>query len=48
MPVSILLPPEAMWGYDAVTSAYAEAPGASGERIAAQIRRHWPHAEEQL
>ena len=47
MPVSILLPPEAVWGYDAVTSAYAEAPEKSGERIAAQIRRHWPHADEQ-
>ena len=46
MPVSILLPPEALWGYDAAASAYGEAPGASAERIAAQIRRHWPSADE--
>ena len=46
MPVSILLPPEAVWGYDAVTSAYNEAPEASAERIAAQIRKLWPSADE--
>lgn len=46
MPVSILLPPEAVWGYDAVTSAYSEAPEASAEYIAEQIRRLWPSASE--
>ncbi len=46
MPVSILLPPEAVWGYDAVTAAYGEAPEVSAERIAEQIRKHWPAAEE--
>lgn len=46
MPVSILLPPEAVWGYDAVTAAYGEAPEASAKRIAEQIRDHWPTADE--
>ncbi|MBE6908930.1 MAG: hypothetical protein E7474_04910 [Ruminococcaceae bacterium] len=46
MPVSILLPPEAVWGYDAVTSAYGEAPAESARRIAEQIQKHWPSADE--
>lgn len=46
MPVSILLPPEAVWGYDAVTAAYDEPPEESARRIAAQIRKHWPSADE--
>ena len=46
MPVSILLPPEAVWGYDAVTAAYAEPPEASAQRIAERIRKHWPSADE--
>ena len=46
MPVSILLPPEAVWGYDAMTAAYGEAPEVSAKRIAEQIRKHWPDADE--
>ena len=46
MPVSILLPPEAVWGYDAVTSAYSESPKGSARRIADQLCRHWPSADE--
>ncbi len=46
MPVSILLPPEAVWGCDAVTSAYGEAPEASANRIAEQIMKNWPAADE--
>jgi hypothetical protein len=46
MPVSILLPPEAVWGRDAVTAAYGEAPEASAKRIAEQMREHWPAADE--
>lgn len=46
MPVSILLPPEAVWGYDAVTAAYGEAPEVSAKRIAEQIRKHWLDADE--
>ena len=46
MPVSLLLPPEAVWGYDAVTAAYGEAPEESARRIEEQIRKHWPSADE--
>ena len=46
MPVSILLPPEAVWGYDAVAAAYSELPEDSARRIAAQIRKHWTSADE--
>jgi len=46
MPVSILLPPEAVWGYDTVTAAYGEPPEKSARRIAEQIRKHWPSADE--
>ncbi len=33
MPVSIMLPPETVWGYDLVTSAYKEKPQESWQRI---------------
>ena len=33
MPVSIMLPPEAIWGYETVTSAYNEEPEVSRQRI---------------
>ena len=46
MPVSILLPPEAVWGYDAVTAAYSESPEESARRIAEQIRSLYPSADE--
>ena len=46
MPVSILLPPEAVWGRDAVTAAYSEPPAESAGRIAEQIRRLCPSADE--
>lgn len=46
MPVSILLPPEAVWGYDAVTAAYSEPPEESARRIAEQIRSLYPAADE--
>lgn len=46
MPVSLLLPPEAVWGYAAVTAAYSESPKDSARRIAAQIRKHWTSADE--
>ena len=46
MPVSILLPPEAVWGYDAVTAAYSEPPEKSARRIAEQIRSLYPAADE--
>ena len=46
MPVSLLLPTEAVWGYAAVTAAYSESPEDSARRIAAQIRKHWTSADE--
>ncbi len=46
MPVLILLPPEAVWGYDAVAAAYSESPEDSAQRIAEQIYRRRPSADE--
>ena len=45
MPVSVLLPPEAVWGYDAVTSAYIESPRKSWERIAERVHQLYPDAD---
>ncbi len=42
MPVSILQPPEAVWGYDMVTKAYDEDPKRSWERIIEQAVRCFP------
>lgn len=44
MPVSVLTMPETLWGYDAVTSAYREAPEASGERIYRRVMASFPQA----
>lgn len=46
MAVSILLPPEAIWGYTKVTSAYGETPEASWDRIYARVRTLYPENEE--
>ena len=46
MPVSVLLPPEAVWGYETVTSAYSEKPGVSWKRISGRIREQFPSADE--
>ena len=46
MPVSMLLPPEAVWGYDSVASAYGEAPCDSWERIFGRVRELYPDADE--
>ena len=46
MPVSIMLPPEKIWGYDTVTSAYSESPKASWDRIFTHVREMYPVAEE--
>lgn len=47
MPVSVLLPPEAIWGYETVTAAYNESPEASYDRITARIRDRFPGADEE-
>ncbi len=46
MAVSVLLPPEALWGYDRVTSAYSEAPAASWRRIADRVKEFFPEADD--
>ena len=46
MAVSILLPPETIWGYEKVTAAYSESPRASWERIVGCVRELYPDAAE--
>ena len=46
MPVSVLLPPEAIWGYETVCSAYGEDPAVSGQRIANRITELFPNAAD--
>ena len=45
MPVSILLPPESIWGYDAVTAAYSEEPKASWQRLFDRVQELYPCAD---
>ena len=47
MAVSILLPPESIWGYDTVTAAYTESPKKSWERQINRVKELYPDAEEQ-
>ena len=47
MSVSIPLTPEAIWGYDKVTAAYNEEPGASWDRIFRQVKKLCPAAEDE-
>ncbi len=42
MPVSVLQPPEAVWGYETITSAYREKPGESWQRIYDQMTALYP------
>lgn len=44
MAVSIMLPPESVWGYERVTSAYSEDPAKSWERIFAHVKDMYPVA----
>lgn len=46
MPVSILLPPEVVWGYKQIASAYKEKPEKSGDRIREHILKLYPNADE--
>jgi hypothetical protein len=49
MDVAVYGKPEHLWGYEYVTSAYAEAPAESGKRIAACMMEHYGIASaEQL
>ncbi|MCR5178028.1 MAG: hypothetical protein K6C95_03485 [Lachnospiraceae bacterium] len=47
MAVSVLLPPEALWGYERVTSAYSESPADSYDRIMARIMEKFPGAKDE-
>lgn len=44
MPVSVLLPPEAIWGYDRISSAYGEDPKDSRRRLISHVEKLYPHA----
>ena len=44
MPVSVMFPPETIWGYDAVTAAYRESPHTSWERLIGRVRELYPSA----
>ena len=46
MPVSVLLPPEAIWGYGVVTAAYTEKPEESRKRIIRRVKDLYPAADE--
>lgn len=46
MPVSILQPPETVWGYEKVTSAYEEAPAVSWERVFKRVEDRFPGGTE--
>ena len=47
MAVSILLPPESIWGYDTVTAAYSESPKKSWERQINRVKELYPDADDQ-
>ena len=42
MSVSVMFPPETVWGYDTVTAAYRESPHASWKRIVERVREVFP------
>jgi len=45
-PVSIYTTPEALWGYDHITSAYSFDPAESRRLIYEQVRKNFSEAEE--
>ena len=46
MPVSVLLPPEAVWGYELVTDKYYEDPAESAAKIFERVKELYPGADE--
>ena len=46
MSVSVMQPPETIWGYDKVTERYSEAPGTSWEKIHEHLKTLYPDAAE--
>ena len=47
MPVSIMFPPEKIWGYDRVTKAYKEKPAKSWQRIVNHTKELYDEADEE-
>ena len=47
MAVSIMLPPEAVWGYEKVTAAYNEKPSESWQKIIDRVKELYPDAYEE-
>ena len=49
MPVSVLQPPEAVWGYEVITSAYNEEPEVSWQRIYDYMEELYPgHSDKEI
>jgi hypothetical protein len=46
MAVSVLMTPESIWGYEALSSAYGEPPSDSWAHIIEHLRKRWPDAGE--
>lgn len=46
MPVSVLMPPEAIWGYDVLTAAYTEEIHQSWLRICDRVNEMFPQAKQ--
>ena len=46
MPVSVLLPPEAVWGYETVTAAYGQSPEDSWQMIMDHVKTEFPDSSE--
>ncbi|MDO4864103.1 MAG: hypothetical protein Q4A05_08040 [Ruminococcus sp.] len=46
MSVSVMFPPETVWGYDLVTSAYDEEPAQSWQRIYDRVKSLYPTADD--
>ena len=46
MSVSVMFPPETIWGYDLVTSTYSEEPAESWQRIVDHVKKLYPDSTE--
>ena len=47
MAVSVMFPPEKIWGYDMVTSAYKESPGESWQRLFDHVKELYEEADDE-
>lgn len=46
MAVSIMFPPESIWGYDKVKAAYSEKPKESWSRIFEHVKEMYPETDD--